>query len=376
MFKKARKEQAPARLALIGPSGSGKTYSAIKVGAALGKKLAVIDSERGSASKYAGDVAEFDVCELESFSPEKYIEAIGAATSAGYDVLVIDSLSHAWSGKDGALEMVDNAAARSRSGNKFAAWREVTPHHNALVDAILRFPGHIIVTMRAKTEWVLEENDRGKKEPRKIGLAPIQRDGLEYEFDVVADIDLEHRMIVSKTRCSALDGAVISKPGADVAKTIRDWLDDGHDPLADVLAELEAVTDTASLKKAKESARRVFRVVTNGRREKLTAAVAAAEERAKQAAPRGEASAPAEPDASEAACGDVAPEREDEAPAQLRECQTAEHLRAWIRERWHAVHAQHGPGAAARVVQHGEAIGVDVADVDRWLGEATPEAAE
>src|SRR5690606_2728974 len=120
MFKKARKEQAPARLALIGPSGSGKTYTAIKVGAALGKRLAVIDSERGSASKYAGDVAEFDVCELESFSPEEYVKVINAAGTAGYDVLVIDSLSHAWSGKGGALEMVDNAAARSRSGNKFA----------------------------------------------------------------------------------------------------------------------------------------------------------------------------------------------------------------------------------------------------------------
>lgn len=226
-FKKASKAQARLRMAIVGPSGGGKTYTALAIASALGKRVAVLDTERGSASKYA-DLFSFDVAELASFSPVSYVEGIQAAARAGFDVLVIDSFSHAWMGKDGALEQVDNAAKRSSSGNKYAAWREVTPMHNALIDAILQSPMHVIVTMRTKTEYVLETNERGKQVPRKIGTQPIQRDGVEYEFDVVADVEQEHHdLIIGKTRCSALDGKVFRGAGADVAKILSDWLTDG-----------------------------------------------------------------------------------------------------------------------------------------------------
>src|SRR5690606_25781283 len=135
------------------------------------------------------------------------------------------------SGKDGALEQVDRAAARSRSGNTFAAWREVTPAHNKMVDTILRARLHVIATMRAKTEYIIEQvtrNGRTVHEPRKIGLAPVQRDGLEYEFDVVADMDWDHRFIVSKSRASFLADAVLDKPGPELGEQIRAWLDTGE----------------------------------------------------------------------------------------------------------------------------------------------------
>ena len=226
-FRRATKQQAKLRMALIGPSGSGKTYTALRIASHLGTRVAVIDTERGSASKYA-DKFSFDVLELDSFHPQQYIDGIKAAEAEGYDVLIIDSLSHAWAGKDGALELVDKAAKRMQSGNTFAAWRDVTPLHNALVDAMLQSRLHLIVTMRAKTEYVVEKDERtGKTVPRKVGLAPIQRDGLEYEFDVVADMDLDNNMIVSKSRCEALTGAVIAKPGEDVANILRAWLSDG-----------------------------------------------------------------------------------------------------------------------------------------------------
>ncbi len=227
-FKKATKKQAKLRLAFVGPAGSGKTYSALEVAAHLGERVAVLDTERGSASKYA-DIFAFDAVEPETFSPDTYVEAIRAAEDAGYDVLVIDSLSHAWMGKDGALELVDQAAKRSKSGNSFAAWREVTPKHNALVDAMLGAKLHVIATMRAKTEWVVVENDKGRKEPKKLGLAPIQRDGLEYEFDVVGDLDHENNFVVSKSRCPALSGKVINRPGQQLADTLRAWLSDGEE---------------------------------------------------------------------------------------------------------------------------------------------------
>jgi len=173
------------------------------------------------------------VLDLERFDPRTYIEAIGAAAAAGYDVLVIDSLSHAWSGKGGALELVDQAARRAKSGNTFAAWREVTPLHNALVDAILQAPLHVIATLRAKTEYVLEADPKsGRQTPRKVGLAPVQRDGLEYEFDVVADMDPDNVLVVSKTRCPALAQAVIPRPDADLGRRLAAWLSDGADPAA------------------------------------------------------------------------------------------------------------------------------------------------
>ena len=225
MFRKAVKSQSKARIGIIGPSGSGKTYTALKIASALGEKIAVIDTEYGSASKYA-DEFEFDVCELSSYDPRYYTKAIQAAGQAGYDVIIIDSLSHAWSGEGGALELADKYKAKYR-GNKFAAWSEVTPLHNQLVHAMLGAPAHLIATLRSKMEYIQTKDDKGSVVIKKVGMAPIQRDGMEYEFDIVGDMDLEHNLVISKTRCRALDGAVIKKPGEELAKTVRDWLSDG-----------------------------------------------------------------------------------------------------------------------------------------------------
>jgi hypothetical protein len=227
MFTKASKKQSRLRLALVGPSGSGKTYSALAIAAGLGKKVALLDTERGSAAKYAGLFGDFDHAELGNHHPQRFIDAIAEAERAEYDVLVIDSLSHAWVGRDGALELVDAAARRSKAGNSFAAWRDVTPIQNSLIDAILRSRLHIIATMRAKTEYVVEAGPNGKLVPRKVGLAPVQRDGVEYEFDVVGELDNDHNLAVTKSRCPALTGVVISKPGLQLARSLTVWLEDG-----------------------------------------------------------------------------------------------------------------------------------------------------
>lgn len=225
MFQKATKKKQKARVALIGPAGSGKTFTALTVARHLGERVAVIDTERGSASKYSGDVADFDVVELEKFAPNDYMRVIGGAAQAGYDVLVIDSLSHAWEGEGGILDQVD------KRGGRFDVWKDMSPQTRALIDAILTFPGHVIATMRTKTEYVIEEKDRGGrtvKEPRKIGLAPKFKDGLEYEFDVVGNMD-DATLTVSKSRCQALHDAVIKKPGKPFADALRTWLEDGSD---------------------------------------------------------------------------------------------------------------------------------------------------
>lgn len=225
-FTKATKKQAKLRLAISGPSGSGKTYTALALAMVLGKKRGLIDTERGSASKYA-DIFSFEVSDIAPpFNPEKYISEIHAAEQAGMDVLIIDSLTHAWSGAGGVLEVVDQAATRAK-GNTYAGWREGTPLQNKLIDTILQSPCHIIATMRAKTEYALETNDRGKVQPKKIGMAPIQREGVEYEFDVSAFMDVDNNFCVEKTRCPALTGKVFNKPGKDLAQILLNWLSDG-----------------------------------------------------------------------------------------------------------------------------------------------------
>lgn len=229
MFKRAERKKAKLRLAILGPSGAGKTYSAIKIAMGLGGRIAMIDSERGSGELYA-HLCDYDVCGLgPPFTPEKYIDAIHEAERAGYAVIIIDSLSHAWSGTGGLLEDVDK---RKGQGNDFAAWRTVTPRHNALVDAMLSSPCHIIGTMRTKQEHVLVDevrNGKTVKVPKKVGLQPVQRDGLEYEFTVVLDVDLERHMAsASKDRTSLFDGQFFT-PSEETGKALVAWLDAGVD---------------------------------------------------------------------------------------------------------------------------------------------------
>lgn len=224
-FRKAEKRQAKARIGIVGPSGAGKTYTALTLAKALGENVFLIDSENKSSDYYA-DEFDFVKCDLDSFRPRVYVEAIKAAEAAGADVIIVDSLSHAWAGADGALNMADEATARNK-GNKWAAWREVTPDHNLLVETIVRCKAHIICTMRAKTAWETTKDEKGRTVPVKIGLAPVQRDGMEYEFDVVADMDHVHNFVVSKTRIRTLDNLVIKEPDESLGGRIREWLETG-----------------------------------------------------------------------------------------------------------------------------------------------------
>lgn len=247
MFTKAIKHSAKLRMALCGPSGSGKTYTALAIAAGLGQRIAVIDTEHGSASRYADEFA-FDVLELTSFHPEQYLKALSAAAMEGYDVCIVDTLSHAWTGESGVLDLHDRAVKRDRSGNSFTAWREVTPLHNRLVDGLVQARTHLIVTMRTKTEYVMEERN-GKQAPRKVGMAPIQRDGIEYEFDLVGDLDLSHTLVISKTRVRCFDAAVIERPGADFGAALAQELAGTPAPrtVEQALADLKGITDALAL---------------------------------------------------------------------------------------------------------------------------------
>jgi len=225
-FKKATKEQSKLRLALFAPSGGGKTYTSLRIATGLGGKIAFIDSERGSASKYA-DRFNFDVVDIERTTIEEYTKWIGEAEKMGYEVLIIDSLTHCW---QSLLEEVDQLAKTRFNGNSFQAWSVGTPKQRKFVDAIQSFKGHVIATMRVKTEWNMIEDERGKKKPVRIGLTPEQGKGIEYEFDMLIEMNPEHYATVIKDRTGKFQDQIIEKPSEDFGKQLVAWLQDGVPP--------------------------------------------------------------------------------------------------------------------------------------------------
>lgn len=225
-FTKAKRKKAKLRLALTGPSGSGKTWGALQIAKGIGGKIACIDTEKGSASLYE-HITDFDVLELSApYTPEAYIKAIQAAEKAGYDTLIIDSVTHEWSGSGGVLELLDETAKAKYRGNTWSAWNELTPRHRLFIDAILQSDMHIIATGRSKTETAQSEVN-GKKSVVKLGMKTEQRDGFEYEFTVVLDIIHDgHYAVASKDRTGLFGGD--PKPiSEETGKTLLTWLDRG-----------------------------------------------------------------------------------------------------------------------------------------------------
>lgn len=223
-FVTANKEKTKTRLALTGPSGSGKTYTALKVAENLGGTIGVIDTENGTAAEYSGSF-QFQHLVMRTYAPQELIKAVAVANKSGIGVLILDTWSKFWSGAGGMLEQVD---ARTKNGNTFGTgWREMRPVENQMIEALTSYPGHVIVTMRAKTAYEIQTNSNGKKEPVKLGTKPEQREGVEYEFSIVGDMDMQHTLTVTKSRAPSLDGAVIPIPGEEFAGRILEWVNEG-----------------------------------------------------------------------------------------------------------------------------------------------------
>lgn len=242
-IRKAQRKQAKIKLALQGPSGSGKTYSALLLAAGLTNysKIAVIDTENHSADLYA-HLGDFNVLQLSKpFTPERYITAIETCEQAGMEVIIIDSVSHEWEGSGGILDLHGNMP-----GNSFTNWAKMTPRHNAFVQKMLESPCHIISTIRTKQDYVLSEKN-GKMIPEKVGLKGITRDGLDYEFTIVFDLDIKHNASASKDRT----GLFMDKPAyvisSKTGERILQWCNQGTS-LDEVINQVQQAKDVVELR--------------------------------------------------------------------------------------------------------------------------------
>lgn len=262
MYRKAERRKAKLRLAITGPAGSGKTYGALLIAQGLGGKIAMIDTENGSGDLYSA-VCDYDILNINApFDPRKYIQAIHDAENEGYNVLIIDSLSHCWISEGGLLDIKEQLALSGKY-NSFSAWSKVTPLQNKLIEAMLTSKCHIIATMRSRTDYVQVVNDKGRTEIRKVGLAPVQRDGMDYEFSLVFDLNNEHTVTVSKDRTSLFDGqSFILSP--EVGSKLLEWLNSGKD-----------IPDTKELNERKQSIYREYLALFNGNAQETQNAILA-----------------------------------------------------------------------------------------------------
>ena len=226
-FRKAVRTAVKVRIALAGPSGGGKSWTALTWAHALGKKIAAVDTEFGSLSTYVGvNGWDFDVVEPDSFDPTKLAQLAREAATEGYEVLVVDSLSHYWNGAGGMIDLSEKLQSGS---NKFSGWSKANERERTMIQALLSFPGHVIVTLRTKNEKVVEEDERGRKKVVDVVLKPIQRDGIEYEFGLVGEMDLSNTLTIKKSRIAPIAvGDSFDRPGPDIIRQVSEYLAAGE----------------------------------------------------------------------------------------------------------------------------------------------------
>lgn len=229
--RKAEKKRVKLKMAVQGPSGSGKTWGALALARNLWPegKICLIDTENESASLYA-DSFEFDTIPLAPpFGTDRYLACINAAIKAGYDVLIIDSITPQWDGEGGILRRKEEMDRRPGS-NGYANWASFTPEHEAFKQALQQSPIHLIATMRSKQEYILVANEKGKQVPKKVGMAPIQRDQMDYEFTLVFDVEMDHKGSASKDRTGLFNEKIVDLADPATAETIMGWLTKGKEP--------------------------------------------------------------------------------------------------------------------------------------------------
>jgi len=265
----AKRSKAKLRLAIDGPSGSGKTYSALLIAYGLcgdWSKVAVIDTERESANLYA-DLCTGDAKYLTGqinvpYTPQKYLEALKACETAGMEVVIIDSLTHAWTAEGGMLDIHEEAVKKQRTANTYTAWADVTPLHRKLVDAILTSPVHVISTIRSDTEYSQEKDANGRTVVKKVGMKPQFRKGLDYEMTIVFSLEQSHRATISKSRISTFPVNEIVMPTVETGTKLLEWLNTGDAPkCADCGGEVAGFGNMSSEQVAAATSRKYGRTL-------------------------------------------------------------------------------------------------------------------
>lgn len=174
------------QLLLQGDTGTGKTFSALQLAYGLcgsWSKIAVIDTENGSASFYS-HLGPFSTLQLDMvYCPKKFVYAIELCEQAGMEVIILDSATPEWSGFFGLLDQYCAV-----QGDWTRKWDEAMPQHHGFINTITSCLCHIIVTVRVSDGKVQQEA------------------GFAHHFTTVLSLDREHKALVVKDRTAVLQG--------------------------------------------------------------------------------------------------------------------------------------------------------------------------
>ena len=244
-LQKAERNQVKLRLGLSGASGFGKSYSALLLAYGITNdwtKIAIIDTENNSASLYS-HLGDFNVLSLnEPYAPERYIQAIEVCEKEEIEVVIIDSITHEWSGKGGCLEL------HEQLGGRFQDWAKITPRHQAFIDKILNSNCHVITTVRRKTDYSLDKDGNGKTKVMKLGTKEITRDGFEYELTVNFElINDNHLVTASKDRTGLFSGKPEFVINSSTGKKLIEWCNLGIS-IEIAMSEINACENIEGLK--------------------------------------------------------------------------------------------------------------------------------
>ncbi len=240
VIQRAERTQVKLRIALQGSSGGGKTATSLMIARGMVAELerrgalpghldchiGLLDTERDSAKLYS-HLVPFDTIVLQPpYSPSRYLKALSALERAGYSVIIVDQITHEWYGEGGVLQMVRD----SKEQNDFAKWNGPSQEHELFIDTLLKSPAHLIVTMRSKTAWVLEDevgrDGRTRKKPKRIGMQAKQREGTEYEFTTLLDLEVGSNSatcLKDRTELFVINEQV-GRMGPDWGKRLIDWV--------------------------------------------------------------------------------------------------------------------------------------------------------
>jgi DNA polymerase III delta prime subunit len=249
-LQQAKRSSSPMKLLISGPSGSGKSFSSLQLARGLVDKwedICIIDTENGSADLYS-HLGGYSVIRLEApFHPNRYIEALNLAVEAGMKCIIIDSISHEWSGKGGCLELHEKATNSMKIPNSFAAWASVTPLHQSFLDAIIQCPVHVVCTARAKTDFIMVDRN-GKSAPQKVGMALVTRDGFDYEISIHLELDQQHQAHCSKDRTGLFMDKSPFVISADTGIRIQRWCNSsGEESLEGKISQCSSMPELIKL---------------------------------------------------------------------------------------------------------------------------------
>lgn len=239
-FQQAEKEARPARIAFDGPSGSGRTLTALRVASALGENIAVIETEHGHSHQYGAEVP-FRSTVLTDFNPDHLFAALASAAVLGHDVVVIDSYTQFWTGTNGMIDKVQTDT-RPGYGGQNEAWHKNRPMERRITEALLAYPGHLVMTLRSDTETVTEPDAQGRTITRKVAVKPKQRADIEYDLDIAGTLGPVATLHIGKSRIPALVNKVEYEPGVEMGKVIRAWAEEGK-PTGDWLGFVRRARD-------------------------------------------------------------------------------------------------------------------------------------